>query len=161
MPSRPTSNAQLSRYSADVPEAAPSRWVTGKRLEAVVYAALIVLVGVTYRATFITQGFNATDEGWLQSVGRRIVLGQIPYRDFPFSLPPVSIYKEALFQAVLGDSYTILVERWIFVGEATLGSLLAFVIISRFISPRLTFFATLPTVFFSVLSYYFANYTYD
>ncbi len=145
----------------DVSEAASSRRVTGKRFEALTYAALIVLAGVAYRATFITQGFNATDEGWLQSVGGRIVLGQIPYRDFRFSLPPVSIYKEALFQAIFGDSYTILVERWIFVSEATLGSLLAFAIISRFISPRLAFFATLPTIFFSVLSYYFANYTYD
>lgn len=51
------------------------------RKESVVDSILIALVGLGYRATFITQGFDATDEGWLQSAGRRITLGQVPYRD--------------------------------------------------------------------------------
>ncbi len=129
--------------------------------DSIVYVGLLILVGFAYRATFITQGFNATDEGWLQSVGRRITLGQVPYRDFGFVFPPVSIYKEAALQALLGDSYTLLVSRWVFVAEATLGSVLAYLIIRRFVSARLAFLTALPTVFFSVLSYYFANYTYD
>jgi len=126
-----------------------------------VHVSALVLIGFVFRATFITKGFNATDEGWLQSVGRRITLGEVPYRDFDFIFPPVSIYKEAALQALLGDSYTMLVSRWVFVAEATLGSVLASLIIRRFVGSRLAFLATLPTVFFSVLHYYFSNYTYD
>lgn len=131
------------------------------RRESVVYSILIALVGLGYRATFITQGFDATDEGWLQSVGRRITLGQVPYRDFGFFLPPVSIYKEAALQAVFGDAYTLLFSRWVFVAEATLGSVIAYLILRRFVSDRLAFLVTLPTLSFSVLAYYFSNYTYD
>ena len=131
------------------------------RYESWLHIALIVLVGFGYRATFIAQGFNATDEGWLESVARRITFGQVPYRDFRFAFPPVSIYKEAAFQAIFGDAYTLLFARWVFVGEVTLGSVLTYLIISRFVHPRLALLATLPTVFMTVLSYYFANYTYD
>jgi hypothetical protein len=129
-------------------------------VESAVYVAAIALVGLAYRATFITQGFNATDEGWLQSVGRRITLGQVPYRDFRFAFPPVSIYKEAALQAIFGDAYTLLFARWVFVAEATLGSVIAYLILTRFVRPRIAVLATLPTVFFSVLIYYFSNYTY-
>ncbi len=132
-----------------------------RRLETALHIVLIALIGIVYRATFITQGFNATDEGWLQSVGRRIVLGQVPYRDFRFAFPPVSIYKEAALEAIFGDAYTVLFSRWIFVGEATVGSVLAYLIMRRFVSPRVALVVTLPTVFFSILMYYFANYTYD
>ena len=121
----------------------------------------IAVVGIVYRATFITQGFNATDEGWLQSVGRRIVMGEVPYRDFRFAFPPVSIYKEAAFEGLFGDAYTILFSRWVFVSEATMGSVLAYLIMRRFVSPQVAWLTTLPTIFFSVLMYYFANYTYD
>ena len=131
------------------------------RFESLLHVALIVLVGFGYRATFIGQGFDATDEGWLESVARRITLGQVPYRDFRFAFPPVSIYKEAALQAVFRDGYTLLFARWVFVAEVTLGTVLAYLIVSRFVNPRLALLATVPTAFVTVLSYYFTNYTYD
>jgi hypothetical protein len=131
------------------PGGARGRSLPFKHAESIVYITVIVVVGLAYRATFITQGFNATDEGWLQSVGRRITLGQVPYRDFRFAFPPVSIYKEAALQAIFGDAYTLLFARWVFVAEATLGSVIAYLILTRFVRPRIAFLATLPTVFFS------------
>jgi hypothetical protein len=124
---------------------------------------LIAVVGLGYRATFIAQGFNATDEGWLQSVGRRVVLGQVPYRDFDFVFPrtPLTVFKEAALQAVLGDAYTLLLARWLFAVEATLGSVFAYLILRRFTSNRAALLVTIPTVFFSVINYYFSNYTFD
>jgi hypothetical protein len=125
------------------------------------YAVVILLVGLAYRATFITQGFAATDEGWLQSLGYRIAHGQLPYRDFDYALPPLSIYKEAALIKIFGDAYGVLASRWAFVVLATIGSLLTFLIIRRYVGDRVAFLTALPTVFFSVILYYFSNYNYD
>lgn len=88
-------------------------------------------------------------------------MGQVPYRDFRFAFPPVSIYKEAALLAVLGDSYTILVSRWAFVIEVTIGSVLAYIVLTQFMGHLQAFLLALPTIFFSILAYYFSNYTYD
>lgn len=87
----------------------------------------------------------------------------MPYRDFDFVFPrtPLTVLKEAALQAVLGDAYTLLVARWIFAAEATLGSVAAYLILRRFMSNRAALLVSLPTVFFSVLDYYFSNYTFD
>jgi hypothetical protein len=77
------------------------------------------------------------------------------------SLPPLSPYKVAAMLALFGDGYTVLAARWAFAVEATLGSVLAYVIIRRFAGPGTSFLVTTPTVFFSILLYYFDNYTYD
>jgi len=125
------------------------------------YGAALVLAGLVYRATFLRDGFSPTDEGWLQSLGYRVTTGQVPYRDFYYHFTPVSVYKEAALIALLGDGYTVMVSRWTFAIEASLGSLLAFLLVRRFASDLIAFVVTLPTIFFSVQLYYFSNYTYD
>jgi len=125
------------------------------------YALLLVATGLVYRATFLSQGFAATDEGWLQALGTRIAHGQLPYRDFDYALPPLSIYKEAALIKLLGDAYGVLASRWAFAVVATLGSVLTYLIIRRYVDDRLAFWTSLPTVFFSVILYYFSNYNYD
>lgn len=131
------------------------------RRQPLLYSAVLLGLGLAYRATFLSQGYNATDEGWLQTLGSRIVHGQVAYRDFYYVLPPVAAYKEAALIRLFGDGYGILASRWVFAVEASLASVLAFLIVRRFVGPRLAFFVTLPTVFFSVIFYYFSNYTYD
>ena len=131
------------------------------RSRPLLYSAGLFLLGLAYRATFLSQGFNATDEGWLQSLGRRVAEGQVPYRDFYFVLPPVSLYREAALIRVFGDAYGILASRWVFATEATLASVLAYIILRRVAGDRLALLSSIPTVFFSVIFYYFSNYTYD
>lgn len=125
------------------------------------YVAVLLLAGLAYRATFLRDGFSATDEGWLQSLGYRVAVGQVPYRDFYYHFTPFSVYKEAALIALLGDAYTIMAARWAFAIEASVGSVLAFLVVRRFAGDLLAFVATIPTVFFSVQLYYFSNYTYD
>jgi len=129
--------------------------------QSLAYCLALFGLGVLYRATFISQGYNATDEGWLQSQGARIVAGQVAYRDFSFDLPPVSIYKEAALIRVFGDAYGILASRWVFTLEVALASVLAFVIIVRYVRPTTAFLSVLPTTFFSVILFYYSNYSYD
>jgi hypothetical protein len=135
--------------------------VKGTLRQSLAYAIALFGIGVLYRATFISQGFNATDEGWLESLGARIVAGQLPYRDFNYGLPPVSIYQEAALIRVFGDSYGILASRWVFTLEVSLASVLAFTILVRYVRPTLAFLAVLPTCFFSVILFYYSNYSYD
>jgi hypothetical protein len=137
-----------------------SRQARTRLLDAALAVALLAL-GLGFRATFIQQGFNPTDEGWLLSAGWRIVSGQVLYRDFDISLPPFSPYKVAGLLALFGDGYTVLAARWAFALEATLGSVLAYAIIRRYAGPGTSFLVTVPTVFFSILLYFFDNYSYD
>jgi len=125
------------------------------------YAVTLFAVGLIYRSTFIAQGYNPTDDGWLQSMAMRILAGQMPYQDFYFPLPPLSIYEQAALMRLVGNSYGILAARWVFSVEVSLASVLAFVIIGRYFKPMLAFLVTLPTCFFSVILFYFSNYSYD
>jgi hypothetical protein len=104
-----------------------------------VYSSALFVLGLAYRATFLSQGFNGTDEGWLQTLGQRVANGQIPYRDFYFVLPPVSVYREAVLIKLFGDAYGILASRWVFAVEATLASVVAFIILRRFVGDHLAF----------------------
>jgi hypothetical protein len=130
-------------------------------LQSLAFGGALFLIGVLYRATFIWQGYNATDDGWLQSLGARIVAGQLPYRDFNYGLPPITIYKEAALIGLLGSGYGILASRWAFAVEVSLAGVLAFVIVVRYVRPTWAFIAVLPTCFFSVILFYFSNYSYD
>lgn len=135
--------------------------VSGAKPATIGYAIGIFAIGLVYRATFITQGFNATDEGWLQSMGSRIAEGQVAYRDFYFGSPPLSIYEQAALIRAFGEGYGILASRWVFSVEVGLASVLAFVILLRYVAPGLAFLLCLPTCFFTVILYYFTNYSYD
>ncbi|UCD64257.1 MAG: hypothetical protein JSW34_02130, partial [Candidatus Zixiibacteriota bacterium] len=79
------------------------------------YAAFVLLVAV-YSALTLGHGFNATDEGYLLSLGQRVVDGQRPYTDFYFFRTPMSVYIQAVRIEIFGDSYTILMSRilWTF-----------------------------------------------
>ncbi len=66
---------------------------------------------VLYNYLYLPDGFNATDEGWLLSLGQRISHGQVPYRDFYFLINPLVIYAQSVFISVFGDSYTVLASR--------------------------------------------------
>ena len=125
------------------------------------YGAALFVAGLAYRATFLQSGFSPTDEGWLQSLGYRVTTGQVPYRDFYYHFTPFSVYKEAAMVALFGDAYTVMTSRWVFAIEASLGSVLAYLIVRRFTSDLIAFLVTFPTIFFSVQLYYFSNYTYD
>lgn len=133
----------------------------GRLLPAALYALAIFLIGLVYRLSFIYQGWAATDEGWLQALGARIAAGQVPYRDFDYPFPPLTAYKEAALAAILNGSWTVLASRYLFSVEVSLESVLVFLILRRFVSDRAAFFATLPSIFFTVIVLAFTSYTLD
>ncbi len=74
------------------------------------YAAFLFFVA-GYSYLFLADGFNATDEGYLQSLAQRIVDGELPYADFYFLRTPLSLYLQAAFIYLFGSSYTVLAAR--------------------------------------------------
>lgn len=59
-------------------------------------------------------GFCDTDQGFIQALSWRIVNGEIPYRDFIYVRPPVSIYLHAIPMLVFPTQWVIVVERFLF-----------------------------------------------
>jgi hypothetical protein len=125
------------------------------------HTSLLFVIGIGYRATFIQQAFNASDEAWLPTLARRLVTGQVPYRDFYFGFPLFTLYKEAGLMALLGDHYTYLASRWAFAVEMSLASAFAYLVVARFVTPWRAFWATVPTVFFTTILYYYSNFNQD
>ncbi|HKV86900.1 MAG TPA: hypothetical protein VJT78_02770 [Candidatus Dormibacteraeota bacterium] len=127
----------------------------------ILYALAVFAIGLVYRLLFIAQGWSATDEGWLQADGARVAAGQVVYRDFDYLFPPVTAVKEGLLILLLGDHWTVLASRQFFSVEVSVSSVLAFLILRRFVRDRAAFIATLPTMFFTVIVAAFTSYTLD
>jgi hypothetical protein len=131
------------------------------RRQTALFAVLLFVAGLAYRATFLNQAFNASDEAFLPAVAMRIVKGQVIYRDFIYASPPLTPYKEAAVAFILGDAYGFFASRWVFAVEASLGTVIAFLIIRRFLGPWPAFLVTLPTVFFTTVLYAYSNFNFD
>ena len=126
-----------------------------------IFAVLLFVGGLAYRATFLGQGFNASDEAFLPALALRVLKGQVIYRDFNYASPPLTVYKEAGVAALLGADYGFLASRWVFAVEVSAGTVLAFLIVSRFFNPTVAFLATLPAIFFTTILYAYSNFNFD
>ena len=131
------------------------------RRQTALYAALLFAAGLLYRATFLGQAFNASDEAFLPALASRVLGGQVVYRDFIYASPPLTVFKEAGIAAILGSNYDYLTSRWVFAIEVSIGSVLAFLIIRRYTPPLVAFLATLPTIFFTTVLYAYSNFNFD
>jgi hypothetical protein len=131
------------------------------RRQTALFALLLFASGLAYRATFSNQGLNGTDEAFLPALALRVLRGQVIYRDFYYASPPLTVFKEAAVAGVLGDAYGFLISRWVFAIEVSLGSVIAFLIVRRFMNPLPAFLVTLPTVFFTTILYAYSNFNFD
>jgi hypothetical protein len=125
------------------------------------FGLAILIIGLAYRATFLNQGFNGSDETWLESLALRTLHGQVPYRDFYYAVPPLTLYKETAVAALLGNAYGVLASRWVFALEVSVGSVLAFAAVRRYVGDRTAMLATVPTVCFTTILYYYSNFNFD
>src|ERR1700730_8764551 len=76
------------------------------RLSTALFGVVLFASGVGYRALFLHQGFNGSDEAFIPALAMRIVRGQVIYRDSIYPSPPLTPYKEAAVAAILGNGYT-------------------------------------------------------
>ncbi len=88
------------------------------------YLVFIVSAGI-YNYFFLGDGYCFVgDEGYLQSLGARIVDGEKPYLDFYFQRTALSIYLQALYILIFGSSYTLLIGRVLWVLQTVLVAIL-------------------------------------
>jgi len=124
------------------------------------YAAFLLIV-LVYSLLFLADGYNGTDEGYLQSLAQRILDGQRPYVDFYYLRPPLSIYIQAGLLKLFGDSYTILVGRWFWTLQMVVLCLMLSVVYRRTATNVETFLLLCTTWVVSSLLIQFPWYSYD
>lgn len=123
---------------------------------------LFFLLFVTfYNFFFLGLGFNATDEGYLLSLGARVADGEMPYVDFYFLRPPLSIYIQAALINLLGESYTVLASRIYWTVQMCMVALLLSIVYRRFVSKGELLLLLLATFTISTLLIGFPWYSYD
>jgi len=76
------------------------------------YSILLLFVALCSIPIFITfnRGINYFDEGYMLEGARRVISGELPYRDFHFIYTPITIYILAFFLRMGG--HFIIVERF-------------------------------------------------
>jgi len=105
--------------------------VLGRAWPYFVFGALVLL----YNYRYLGMGYcPSMDEGYLQSLGARVLSGELPYRDFYFFRTPLSVYIQAGLIALLGDSYTIMAGRIYCVVQTTLTAVLASFVYRKLVS---------------------------
>lgn len=92
-----------------------------------------LLLGLLYFYLYGRHGFGDTDQGFLQALGWRIQLGQLPYRDFIYVRPPLSPYLHSLLASM---DWGMWLERLLFYVMMAFSSLFATLSLQRFFSFR-------------------------
>lgn len=72
----------------------------------------IIIVALTAHLAFSWIAFSPTDEGWLLAYSKRLLLGQVPHRDF-ISVKPVGTALFHLGEVAFGGQYTYWFSRGI------------------------------------------------
>lgn len=78
---------------------------------------------IGYFFLFGPYGYNDADDGYVISYSWRIYNGEIPYKDFIFTKPPLSPFFHSLTFYLFPDNYYLLAERFLFYLLAGLGAL--------------------------------------
>ena len=71
---------------------------------------LMILAAIAAHFSFSWMGFSPTDEGWVLANSRRILAGQVPYRDF-FTIQTVGTEYLHTPEVMFGGEYTFWISR--------------------------------------------------
>lgn len=90
----------------------------------VVFMLLFALLIIVMNPHYLNHGIPDMDEIWNYQYARRILYGQIPYRDFGVLQTPFAMQVNALFLSIFGDR--LIVMRWVASVVAALNGLIAY-----------------------------------
>ena len=76
-----------------------------------------VVVPLAYAVLYAPYGMDTTDFGFFYGYPWRLLQGEVPYRDFYYITPPLSLYLHALRLAVTPDGAAILAGKLCFFVE--------------------------------------------
>ncbi|HUJ61428.1 MAG TPA: glycosyltransferase family 39 protein [Kofleriaceae bacterium] len=72
--------------------------------------AVIAIVIVVSRWSLVHRGMTWNDPSWYFHFGRRLLHGDVPYRDYVFQVGPLPIFVDAAFQKLFGSTYASSVD---------------------------------------------------
>jgi hypothetical protein len=84
-----------------------------------------------YCIFFAKYGFEDTDTGFIIGMSYRILNGELPYVDFAYVRPPISLYLNSFFLYILSDNSQILFLRYIYYFYYALPIFLSILIIEK------------------------------
>ena len=114
----------------------------------VIACAIVVAATAAYLAPITTQGWVPFDEGMLGQVAHRLLLGQLPHRDFDDVYTGGLAMLHAASFRVFGENLAVL--RWVFFAAVLLTAPVVYYIASRFARPN---FATATAVVIMIASF--------
>jgi Gpi18-like mannosyltransferase len=100
---------------------------------------LILILSVVIRLFLLHPTFS--DESFYFNVGKQIINGKFPYKDFFFAHPPLQIYVLAFLFKIFGTSF--LVGKLLSLTTSTLSVLLIYLILKELYDKKSGFLATL------------------
>lgn len=106
--------------------------VTSARLAAL----LAVAVPVAYVAAYAPYGMDTTDFGFFYGHAWRILLGEVPYRDFFYVKPPLSLYWHAFWLWLTPERVSVLAGKAGFYAEMLAASWLGALYLARAVDLR-------------------------
>lgn len=95
---------------------------------AVVFAVLIPLA---YLALYAPYGIDTTDFGFFYGHPWRVLLGEVPFRDFYYTKPPASLYWHALWLGLTPERMSVLAGKAGFLAEMLAGAWLGALFLRR------------------------------
>ncbi|MCB0841860.1 MAG: hypothetical protein KDE26_01205 [Bacteroidetes bacterium] len=75
---------------------------------------LTIILPIIYFLAFGLIGFSDTDQGFIQALSWRVINGEVPYLDFIYVRPPLSIYMHAIPMLIFPEPLVIPAERFLF-----------------------------------------------
>jgi hypothetical protein len=78
---------------------------------------LAFLVPAAYAVLYAPYGMDTTDFGYFYGYPWRILQGEVPYRDFAYITPPVSLYWHAFWLRATPDGISVLAGKISFLAE--------------------------------------------
>ncbi len=86
------------------------------------YRALFVLTVLAYIAIYAPFGFTEGDDGFITALSWRIYNGQLPYIDFIYVRPPLTLFLHTLPFLILPQEIVVFSERVLFYVSLAVGS---------------------------------------
>ncbi len=75
---------------------------------------LLCLLPFIYFFLYGRYGLNDTDDGYITALSWRVINGELPYKDFIYVRPPLSIYLHTLPLLLMPENYAYISERLFF-----------------------------------------------
>lgn len=117
-------------------DGAPAGWCAARDGAARWACVVAVLVPVAYVAGYAPYGMDTTDFGFFYGHAWRILLGEVPYRDFFYVKPPLSLYWHAFWLWLTPERFSVLGGKAGFYAEMLAASWLGALYLARAVDLR-------------------------